>query len=202
MKLMQAGYKKGSGSPPDMKRIFIAVKVMVGDKLSRMISSMKSEFSSEGINWTAYDNIHITLAFLGDTEANKIKNITSMLSDLGKTIGKFELTLRGTGVFKNIHDPRILWTGIDPSESLMELNRSIIGGLKELGYKIEERPFNPHLTIARIKYFRNKVALEKLLDIYKDMLFQKAAVDEVILYESILLPKGPVYKPLARFNLH
>jgi 2'-5' RNA ligase len=199
---MQAGYKKGPGSGPGMKRIFIAVKIGVGDKLSRMISSMKSEFSSEGIKWTTNDNIHITLAFLGDTDGNKIKNITSMLNALCKTIIKFELTLRGTGVFKNINDPRILWTGIDPSESLMELHRSIIGGLKVLGHKIEERPFNPHLTIARIKYFRNKVALEKLLDIYKDMLFQKVAVDEVILYESILLPKGPVYKPLARFNLH
>jgi 2'-5' RNA ligase len=198
---MQAGYKKGPGSGPGMKRIFIAVKIGVGDKLSRMISSMKSEFSSEGIKWTTNDNIHITLAFLGDTDGNKIKNITSMLNALCKTIIKFELTLRGTGVFKNINDPRILWTGIDPSERLMDLNRIIIGGLRESGHEIEERPFSPHLTIGRIKYFRDKEALKKFLDNYKDMVFQKVAVDEVILYESILLPKGPVYKPLATFNL-
>lgn len=198
---MQAGYKKGTASGQGMKRIFIAIKIGAEAKLSGMISSMKSEFPGEGIKWTANDNIHITLAFLGDTEEKKIKNIISMLNALCKTIIKFELTLRGTGVFKSVSDPRILWTGIDPSESLMELNKIVIGGLRESGHEIEERPFNPHLTIGRIKYFKAKEALKKFLDNYTDTVFQKVAVDEVILYESILLPEGPVYKPLARIAL-
>jgi 2'-5' RNA ligase len=201
MKLMQAGYKTDIRSKPDKKRIFIALKVDVGEKFNKMISFMKSEFALEGIKWTDIDNMHITLVFLGDTEGKMINNIISNLNDSCPASGQFEITLRRTGTFKSLNSPRVLWAGIDHSDSLIKLNKIIIGALRASGYKIEDRPFKPHLTLGRIKFIKDTEALKKLLDNYKDMVFQKVAVDEVILYESILLAKGPVYKPLARFNL-
>ena len=124
-----------------------------------------------------------------------------MLKEKCEGSGKFELIIRGSGVFRNLNDPRIIWIGIEPSEKLMRLNGFIMKGLKELGVSTEERPFKPHLTIGRIKHLNDKESLEALMEKYQDSEIQRIRVNEVILYESILLQSGPVYKPIAEINL-
>jgi RNA 2',3'-cyclic 3'-phosphodiesterase len=184
-----------------MKRIFIAVKVDAGETLLKMISSLKSGLGNESIKWTNPDNIHITLVFLGDTEEEKIKIINAMLKEKCEGFGSFELIIKGSGVFKNLSDPRIIWTGIEPSEKLMQLNDFIKNGLKDSGTEIEDRPFKPHLTLGRIKYIKDKVVLKTLIDKYQNTEIQRVPVNEVIIYESILLQSGPVYIPLSKFKL-
>jgi RNA 2',3'-cyclic 3'-phosphodiesterase len=184
-----------------MKRIFIALKVEAGETLLMMISSLKSVLSKDIVKWTNPDNIHITLAFLGDTDEKMIKPISSMLKEKCNGSGKFELILKGSGVFRNLSEPRIIWTGIEPSEKLMHLNEIIINGLKDLSIKMEGRPFNPHLTIGRIKHLNDKETLKAVIEQYQNSEIQLIPVNEVILYESILLQSGPVYKPIAKYNL-
>jgi 2'-5' RNA ligase len=184
-----------------MKRIFIGLKVEQGEQLRDMISAVKKELESDKIKWTYPDNIHITLAFLGDTEEDKISPLGTMLKDQCGGSGKFELILKGAGVFRSMSDPRILWTGIEPSERLLQLNAAIIQGLKNLDIKIEERPFNPHLTIGRIKHINDQQAFRVLIEKYQDNILQVVPVNQVTLYESILLQAGPLYKPLALIDL-
>jgi RNA 2',3'-cyclic 3'-phosphodiesterase len=184
-----------------MKRIFIAVKIEGGETLLTMISLLKSQLSGGKIGWTNPENIHITLSFLGDTDENLIRDINSMLKKNCEGSGGFELVIKGTGVFRNINDPRIIWIGIEQSEKLLSLNGVIIKGLMELGIKIEDRPFKPHLTIGRIKRLNDKETLKALIDKYQNSAFQKSVIKEVILYESILHQSGPVYIPLAKFSL-
>ena len=184
-----------------MQRIFIALKVEAEDNLLKMISTFKSGLSKEQIKWTDQGNIHITLAFLGDTEEYMIKNISLVLKNACAGSGKFELVLRGSGVFRSISDPRIIWTGIDHSERLFQLYESIMNGLKELNIKIEDRTFNPHLTLGRVKRLNYKEELKSLVERYKNQEIQIVSVNEVILYESILSNAGPVYKPLTRIDL-
>jgi RNA 2',3'-cyclic 3'-phosphodiesterase len=184
-----------------MKRIFIALKVEPGEIMSGMISSFRSELSSESIKWTNPDNIHITLAFLGDTEEKKIGFISTMLNRKCEGFDKFNLIIKGSGIFKSLKDPRIIWTGIEPSEKLDQLERLIKSGLPEAGINIEDHTFKPHLTIGRIRYLKNGNALKKLMEDYQDIEIQKLPVNEVILYESILFQTGPVYKPIGKFKL-
>jgi RNA 2',3'-cyclic 3'-phosphodiesterase len=184
-----------------MKRIFIALKIEPGATLLKMLSFLKSGLSKESIKWTNPDNIHITLAFLGDTEEKMIKEISSMLKDKCEGTGRFELVLKGTGVFRSMNDPRIIWAGIEPSEELITINYLIVAGLKDLTIKLENRPFNPHLTIGRIRHLNDKEAFKSLIDQFHNTEIQVVPVNEVILYESILLQSGPIYKPITRFNL-
>ena len=95
----------------------------------------------------------------------------------------------------------IIWTGIEPNGKLSDLNNLIVNGLKGLNIKMENRPYNPHLTLGRIKHLNDKEVLRSLLEQFQNSEIQIVQVDEVILYESILLPTGPVYKPLERVNL-
>ena len=184
-----------------MKRIFIALKIDPEETLLRMISSFKSGLSKESIKWTNSDNIHITLAFLGDTEEKMIKKISSMLKDQCERTGRFELILKGSGVFRSLRDPRIIWTGIESSEELIRLSYLIVAGLKSLNIRMEDRPFNPHLTIGRIKHLNDTEALKCLIKQFQTTQIQIVPVKDVILYESILLQSGPIYKPITIFNL-
>ena len=184
-----------------MKRIFIAIKVNAGETLSGIISSFQKGLNRDSIKWTNKDNIHITLVFLGDTEKTLIEPLSSMLKEKCERTGRFDLKIRGSGVFRSLGDPRIIWMGIEPHEKLVQLNSFIIDGLKKLDFGIDDRPFNPHLTIGRIKHLNNKEGLKSMIDKYHDLEMQIVPVNEVILYESILLQTGPVYKSLAQIPL-
>jgi RNA 2',3'-cyclic 3'-phosphodiesterase len=68
-----------------------------------------------------------------------------------------------------------------------------------LGFIPDHRKFKPHLTLGRIKYLKNKPKFFRLVESLKDKEFQKFSASQIILFESILLPQGPVYKPIEKF---
>lgn len=185
----------------NMKRVFIAVKIDPGATLMEMISDFRTVLKDERIKWTETENFHITLAFLGDTEEEKIKDVAGMLKEICSGKGDFEMVIKGAGVFRNLKDPRIIWTGIEHSENLVKLFESVKLGLLNTGITLEERPFNPHLTLGRIKSIKNYDSLKSLIAGYVNTELQKQPVKEVILYESLLFHSGPVYKPLRKFVL-
>ena len=166
-----------------------------------MLNSFKSSLNRDSIKWINPDNIHITLAFLGNTENDLIKDIGSMLEKTCKNSGSFELVIRGTGVFRNLNDPRIIWTNIDHSGQLLKLAGKIINALIQMNIKPDDKSFKPHITIGRIKSLSSKEAFKQMTEQYQTSELQKICVDEVILYESILLENGPKYVPLGRYNL-
>ena len=81
--------------------------------------------------------------------------INKMLKRVCEGSGEFEMIIKGAGVFKNLKDPRVIWTGIEHSEKLNKLNESIKPGLKDAGIILEDRTFNPHLTLGRIKSIKD-----------------------------------------------
>jgi 2'-5' RNA ligase len=184
-----------------MKRVFIAVKVDPDGELLRIFSSLKALLGAETIKWVDPLNIHLTIAFLGDTEEKRIKILSNMVGEKCAVFNEFDFILTGTGVFKNYHDPRVIWIGIRPLDKLSALNDIITEGLKINGFKTDERPFSPHLTLGRIKSVKDTHNLRTVLERYKDHLIQTVRITEVILYESILLPAGPLYKPLGKYKL-
>jgi 2'-5' RNA ligase len=76
-----------------------------------------------------------------------------------------------------------------------------MNGLREFDIKLEGRPFNPHLTIGRIKHLNDSEKLKNLIVQFQYSEIQLVPVNDVILFESILLQSGPVYKPLTKVNL-
>lgn len=184
-----------------MKRIFIAHKVNPGENLIGMFNYLKSELSGEKIKWTALENIHVTLLFIGDTEEQNLKRIESVLKDTCPGTDGYDLVLRGLGVFRNLADPRIIWTGLDKCDKLLKLNKLIFNQLSDVVLNLKDRPFNPHITLGRIKQVADKAKLKQLTDRYQNIEIQRININEVVLYESILKPEGPVYKPIEIYSL-
>lgn len=185
-----------------MKRIFIAVRIDPEPTFIRILSSLKSVLGGERISWTDPANIHLTLEFLGETEENLIKAISVMLKTRCIRFGQFSFRLKGTGLFGSLCDPRVIWVGIEGHERLSRLKEEIAGGLRDIGFSIEERPFRPHITLGRIKSVRDPHALRSALEKYKDTDIQEVMVERVILYESILKPAGAVYRIIGEFALN
>lgn len=184
-----------------MKRIFIGIKAEPEGTLLRMISSFKAVLANEKIKWVDPANIHITLAFLGDIEEERIKAATIVLSKICSDFSRFSFHISGMGLFRNFQNPRIIWAGIDNADELSGINGLIVRGLRDTGFNLEERPFSPHITLARIKYVKDKSLLMETLERYSDTDFQDVDVKEVILFESILRPEGPLYKKSGIFRL-
>lgn len=97
---------------------------------------------------------HITLHFLGMTDLQKLQ---SLLDELVKTKRDlmpraFAVRIRGVGAFPkpNESSARVLWAGVEqPCDELLQLHQFLREGLDAGGYQVEDRPYMPHITIAK-----------------------------------------------------
>ena len=184
-----------------MKRTFLAIKIVPGDKMREIYHHFRDELSGEKIKWVDLDSMHITLCFLGDTREDVIESLKPEITETANGFPALKLHFRGCGIFKNIRDPRVIWIGMKPDRVLSELKTSLDNLVVRAGFTLEKRDFRPHLTIARIKWIRNTDLLGNLVDKYHDEPVQESVINEVIFYESILKPERPVYLPLLKAAL-
>ena len=171
-----------------MHRLFIAVKVAPDPTFTSEINLLKKALVNDSIKWVELSNIHVTLAFLGDTEERLINNIGEMLYNKCSFLVPFDFIIKGIGLFRSKADPKILWAGLENINELKNLNTLIISGLKEIGIIVEERKFIPHITIGRIRSLNYKETVINLVNNYSGHEFQNVHTSDVILYESILTP--------------
>ncbi|KMJ57794.1 hypothetical protein AB685_13170 [Bacillus sp. LL01] len=139
--------------------------------------------------WVHPDDLHITLAFLGNMEdAQKVK-LTSLIYDVAAQHHAFSLTLSDLGTFGNPQSPRIFWLGIEKSQYLNTLRKDVYDACEKVGFQLDSRPFHPHITLAR-KWKGPGSINQDSLSTYKD---KKGSfeVNEITLYETHLnrLPK-------------
>jgi RNA 2',3'-cyclic 3'-phosphodiesterase len=176
------------------KRLFIAIRIETSELLLSLLNEIKNELKGDNIKWVDPQHLHLTLAFLGDTEETIIENIITLMDSVGKSTTEFDIELNSLGVFKSINFPSVLWFGLNYDNSLPVLKTNLDNQLKKIRLKVDERIFKPHLTIARIKNIVDKNCLQLMLNKFckKEILKQK--VDYFNLYESILTPAGPIYR--------
>ncbi len=139
-------------------RVFLAVELSldlrqkVGDLQHRLRVSLPN------VNWVRPESIHLTLKFLGNVEAGMVEQVLTALELIGKSQHPFTLEIQGLGVFPQIRRPRILWIGCTGDiPALLNLVSGIEGALDPLGFLSDEKPYVPHLTLARIKHDNSQV---------------------------------------------
>jgi 2'-5' RNA ligase len=184
-----------------MKRTFIAADVQAGEKLKKIISMLREELSRDSIKWVDAEQMHLTLAFLGDTDDEVMEKVSRGLEERCSGFGSISFDIKGLGVFPDVRRPRVIWAGIEEAAMLLNLQSVIVSLLASLSIPAEEREFKPHLTLGRVKFIRNTERLQGLIYEHQGAEFQKVTIKKVIYYESILQPAGPLYKPLSTINL-
>ena len=183
----------------DVIRTFIAIElpVFIKTAIAGVQEVLKRKIA--GIRWMAPDNIHLTLAFLGDVRPEDIVRIREALSGAVMNVSPFFLSARGLGAFPGLSRPRVIWTGIGEDVGCLEaLSRDLNDQLESTGFSTEKRRFAGHLTMGRAREKVNAIGLMDCVKEMKDFETRRFAVNEAVLMKSDLRPVGPVYSVLFK----
>jgi len=144
-----------------------------------------------GVRWLPPAQLHLTLSFIGEVEDCMFQAIRSTLS--GSGLPPASCRLRGIGCFPAKGRPRVIWAGVDDDGAgLTAMHAQVEQDLRRLGISPEERPFTPHITLARLKEPPRESVAAFLT---RNAEFQGGpfAVSAFHLYSSHLTPQGAVH---------
>jgi RNA 2',3'-cyclic 3'-phosphodiesterase len=145
------------------------------------------------VKWVTAANLHLTLKFLGDTAETAIPQIQKALSTVVSSYKPFCIKIRGTGVFPNRKYPRVYWIGTEGAGILKNLKEEIENSMIHFGFGKEDRDFNPHLTIGRVRSLKGVINVVNELGAFQGKEFGVMNVDSIKIMRSELKPKGPEY---------
>jgi 2'-5' RNA ligase len=179
-------------------RLFIGIGLppSVSAALARAAHTLAAAAPQLRISWTPPENMHLTLSFLGQVDPARLDNIQQALAKLQSP--RLHLQLDGPGLFPNAG---ILYAHVKPSAALLTFADHIFRAMEECGFPSEQRPYTPHITLARIKAPGKARLHLPSREQASPAFFQKFEADEFRLYESITNPKGPEYHVLRAFPL-
>lgn len=165
-------------------------------RLERLISALRSEAF---IKWSPIDNVHITTKFVGEWPENRLDEVHQALSTMPARL-PFEIEVKGFGWFPAQGLPRVLWSGVHSVDLLPALASDTEKALARLGIKPENKPYKPHITLARIQHV---VPLSKLRDKLDSMLPAVVGTFEAsrfYLYESKPGSNASRYQQLQEYR--
>jgi 2'-5' RNA ligase len=193
-------------------RIFIGIDLEpeVRSRIERFLEGVEG-FAPDA-RWVRPESLHVTLKFIGEQPPERVEAITERLRRVESS--EFEIQAAGYGFFPTAKAPRVFWIGIHAGPQLAELAENVDMATAELGIRREDRPFSPHLTVARGRGRSGSpksrkgdspnatfAALAKRLAAMGELDFGTMTAYEFILYQSQLSPKGSKYTKLQRFPM-
>jgi 2'-5' RNA ligase len=178
-------------------RLFIGVWLApsMTEEVQNFIASIKKNYP--GYKWTNSENLHFTLKFLGEVSREKLPALQDSLKSATHQ-ASFSVRLGPVGYFPSANRPRIIWLGLKTGQTqLVTLASSVETFCFKTGFAKSDKPFQPHLTIARAK---DDILPPKLTD--ETPIFEtETLVSGFSLIESQLFPTGSVYKVVKDFTL-
>jgi len=179
-------------------RLFVAialpndVKEALGDVIDRLRPSAPDE------KWVPSQNLHATIAFLGEVGDKREASISDALRGVVVERAPCSTRTTGAGAFPSQRRARVLWTGLaDDDGCLAASAAAVVSALEPVGFAPEKRAWAPHVTLARFRAPRDVSAMIVTADVPA----LGFTVEEVTLYRSRLARPAPVYEAVARFPL-
>lgn len=170
------------------------------DGLARLVAQCRKNETAR-FSWTRPGNWHLTLKFLGEVPGDKVPAMEGAVSQALSALPfrPFPFRAAGAGVFPSLPRPRVLWAGVsEGAEEAKGLAACLEEALMPHGFQRGERPFAPHLTVARIKEARRE-DVESVLMKMNTTGWPVVSMREVVLWRSALGGGGPAYTRLASF---
>ncbi|HYJ87373.1 MAG TPA: RNA 2',3'-cyclic phosphodiesterase [Pyrinomonadaceae bacterium] len=185
---------------PEQWRIFCAIELPqdVREKVLAHISRLRQAVPEANASWTRPDNIHLTLKFLGEIPQSRVDSLSMAAANASKGLECFPISVQGCGVFPTRGQPRVLWIGIEDLEGkLGDLYRGLEEECSKAGFKREERPFHPHLTLARL---RTPQHARMLASVHQNMEFEPVEVNltGLLVIRSQLSSAGSKYSLVGK----
>lgn len=177
-------------------RVFVAVPLdeETRHRLAHLVAERIPEIPGGAVDPSKW---HLTLRFLGEADEVALDRIRHSFdsADLG---GPFSMAWGGLGAFPRPSRASVLWVAVARGKDRLEsLSDATTDALEEAGFPPEDRPFRPHLTIARIR------PPEDVSDVLDGEPLQSVVmkVDRLTLYQSHLGPGGARYSVVEEFGI-
>lgn len=121
-------------------RLFTAI--MLSEEMKDSLCNVQKQLRMKGAfgNFTIRDNMHITLAFIGETE--DVDEAMAAVDNIEHD--SFNIALNGCGNFGSL-----FFVGLENSDKLVSLAGQVRRNLTENGLQIDTKPFKPHITMVR-----------------------------------------------------
>lgn len=186
-------------------RLFVAIEIP--DELRQALASRAEELR-DGLpraRWARAEAMHLTLAFLGETDPERLPALERELETAFAAVEAFEMGLAGVGAFPPRGPARVLWAGVETEGDLEGLERAVREGVSRATGAAKDaarkRRFHPHVTLARCAPPWPRPEVERLAAAFGDAHRRRFAVDHGTLVESELRPQGARHRALATFPL-
>lgn len=183
-------------------RLFVAIEVPepVRREMRRRVDAVRDRLPRA--RWVDLENVHLTLLFLGDTAEAAVPALAAKLREAFARCPPLELRLAGGGTFPPGRPARVAWVGLDAPEELAALQADITrAAVESLGFEPEDRPYHPHVTLARCPDPWRREAIDKLRNAFTGNLGPPFVADHGVLFESKLSPKGARYRAVETFPM-
>ena len=177
--------------------------VRLPDEMKRIIHEemKKLEHIFRFKRWVHREDYHITLAFLGSVKEPQLASVIELVSNAIKEAESFPLHIEGLDLFGNQRAPRIFWAAVNEEEKLFRLQHIIHHTCMVAGFTLEDRPYHPHITLAR-KWSADEAFARELLVRYNP--FQDVPlsfeVQDIVLYKTDV-EKIPKYEPVVSLSI-
>jgi 2'-5' RNA ligase len=125
-------------------RLFVAINF--SDETRECLLALRNDLrsrSSRG-NFSAPENLHLTLVFIGDVSSKKLDKIQAILETV--TFAPFDISIDRLGTFSRA---TLWWAGLREDKPLMDLQHEIEHKLALCGFKMDGRKYSPHITLGR-----------------------------------------------------
>lgn len=179
-----------------MLRLFVAVEIPEAQRRAVAAAVVPLRAAVPSARWVAEGAWHVTLCFLGATPPEQVEPVAGVARAVAAAGSPVPLHLAGLGAFPSERRARVLWVGLVGAEPLGAVAAALAEGYAALGLPREERPWRPHLTLARLRE-----AAPVDLGAGAGLRTDEFVASEIVLFRSHLRPAGAVYEALGRFRL-
>jgi 2'-5' RNA ligase len=126
------------------------VAAVVADIRSRVDADAR--LRQERWRWTDRAQWHLTLAFLGEVGDDVVPGLKARLARVARRAAPLQLRVQGGGGFGSARSARVLWGGVRGDvDQLRRLAGSVGAAARRVGIDVPDRPYRPHLTLARLR---------------------------------------------------
>jgi 2'-5' RNA ligase len=180
-------------------RLFVALEIpsTVRGNLADLLKALRAR--APQARWVRPENLHVTLKFIGELAPEKLGALRAALA-LVRSDREVTIDFRGLGFFPNEKLARVFWAGLDVSPNLKTLALDIDHATEKLGIPPEQRPFSPHLTLARFQPPGLPEKLRAAMEEHAEREFGSLRASQFQLIESKLKSSGAEYTTLESFR--
>ena len=180
-------------------RLFTAIDL--SDEVRANVDFLQRQLKATArIQWSPASNLHITTKFIGEWREDRLEDLKTVLTMIPPA-GSIDIAIRRLGWFPNPQSPRVLFAGVQAPQSLRKLAREIDAVLSVLGVPTEERPYSPHITLARMKTPQPMAAPMLAVANLEALEFGAFTATRYHLYLSERTSAGSIYTKLSDFSL-